>query len=385
MNKLFLSTSTVAIALISSPVMAASKIVTINDLTIANGKFTIQVPAGDGVVIDLSEISQTVKGAVFGDPTKFVISGIDGQLCYMQKDKCQATGASVVLLRPVKGVEIPTQSHSPDGSTTVTLITDGNLGSKVLHMLLIPSLKAPYTAIVARKDFAPVHPVATSRIESSQVEPHLVYISELPPSLNGTNVNGATNSKSNGVTMNHNLLNESSEALVSTNQAKGNSVATVLPNDHSANLQQFLPSVSENSLLPNSSEINSDSTSATSELPSLNLDESNSVTDGYAVAVGVLVAKKIGWIKPQTIIWNKAQKAIAQLLQGENKTTASDKTGLDPKDLSQLLAWGQSAITLLRQGENLASIAGIVRAKVVRDSERTLLLQQLAEWSARSS
>ena len=157
-----LLSSTAAIALMSLPVMAASRILTINDLAITNGRLTVQVPAGTGVVLDLSEVGQIVKGASFGDATKFVISGIDGQLCYMQQDECQATGASVIAFRPVKGIEIPTQSHSPDGSTTATLITDGKLGRKVLHMRLIPAVKATYTAIVVRENPTPVLPVVAS-------------------------------------------------------------------------------------------------------------------------------------------------------------------------------------------------------------------------------
>lgn len=115
--------STVMIALMSLPALGASRSVTIDDLAISNGRISAQVPAGDGVIMDFSEVGQVVKGVVFGDATKFVITGVDGQLCYMQQEKCEATGASVVSFRQVKGVEIPTQSHSPDGSTTVTLST----------------------------------------------------------------------------------------------------------------------------------------------------------------------------------------------------------------------------------------------------------------------
>jgi hypothetical protein len=49
------------------------------------------------------------------------------------------------------------------------LITSGKLGTKVLHMLLIPTIKAPYTAIVARTDFAPAQPVVASKIEGSNL------------------------------------------------------------------------------------------------------------------------------------------------------------------------------------------------------------------------
>jgi len=467
MKTLLLSTSTALIAFISSPAMAASKIVSINDLAITSGRFTIQVPDGSGVVLDLSEVNQTVKGANFGDATKFVISGIDGQLCYMQKDKCEATGASVISLKPVKGVEISTQSHSPDGSTTLTLITSGKLGTKVLHMLLIPTIKAPYTAIVARKDFAPAQSVVASKIEGFQLEPNKVHVSKLP------NVDGSTtsklsrehlNSKQPQVQVESGLGNEklespasvvilkskqstplpllgtangsrtwsepvsadehrenekpnslavnstspapflsttyeqspnahfpgTSQQLATASTAEGQplfpsnnikpyqaeaNVTTVLPD-----LEKALPSAPPKPLPSDSVRVNPKSALATPGDPlSLSFSESNSVSDGYAVALGLLVAKKIGWIKPQTIIWNEAQKAVAGLLQGKTKIEASNEARIKLQDLDQLLAWGQSAVALLRQGQNLASIADIVQANVVHDAERALLLKQLFE------
>lgn len=166
--------SSVAFFLTSLPVLAASRTITINDLAITNGRQSIKVPAGDGVVMDLSETGQIVRGVVFGDATKFVITGVDGQLCYMQQDKCRATGASVVSFRQVKDVEILTQSHSPDGSTTVTLITDGKLGRKVLHMRLKPVVKSTYTAIVVKENPPPLVPVVASSIPTRSTRSRLV-------------------------------------------------------------------------------------------------------------------------------------------------------------------------------------------------------------------
>lgn len=150
--------------------------------------------------MDLSEVGQVVKGVVFGDATKFVITGVDGQLCYMQQEKCEATGASVVSFRQVKGVEIPTQSHSPDGSTTVTLVTEGKLGRKVLHLRLLPAVKAPYTAIVVRANPTPTEPgtfinytstvfprqqLQTKPIEASlETKPNIFPVNRLPLRLN---------------------------------------------------------------------------------------------------------------------------------------------------------------------------------------------------------
>jgi len=421
---LFLSTSTAAIALISSPAMAASKIVTINELAITSGRFMIQVPAGDGVVLDLSEISQTVKGAAFGDATKFVISGIDGQLCYMQKDKCEATGASVVSLRQVKGIEILSESHSPDGSTTLTLTTDGKLGPKVLHMLLIPTLKAPYTAIVARKDFAPVQQVVASKTENSPLEPHkeeqgglqlmqgkMNIIAQEPQDSNHLSSSiGATPEMPNitSVVSPHSVFLHqvnASELPPSVNVTTTSKLTGKQPDRKQEKMQvelspgkeksehsdlvirpEFKPTPEITSVLPPlaSPIVNSGFTSANSDSLSVKPDEFKSVNEGYTVALGLLVAKRIGWISPQTIIWNKAQKAIAELLQGKNRTDVLNKAQFDPNDFNQLLTWGESAISLLRQGENLASIAGIVQTNAIRNSERKLLLERLSEWEIRS-
>lgn len=196
MKARILLSSAAAITLISLPAMAASRILTINDLAITNGRLTVQVPDGNGVVIDLSEIGQIVKSAGFGDPTKFVISGIDGQLCYMQQDACEATGASVIAFRPVKGIEISTQSHSPDGSTTATLITDGRLGRKVLHMRLVPAVKATYTAIVVRENPTPVLPAVASKTStrSRPVSAHFSTANNLYFPLQGTQSQSAEQS-----------------------------------------------------------------------------------------------------------------------------------------------------------------------------------------------
>ena len=480
MKALFFSTSTAALALLSSPAMAASKIVTINELAITSGRFMIQVPAGDGVVLDLSEISQTVKGAAFGDATKFVISGIDGQLCYMQKDKCEATGASVISLRQVKGVEISTQSHSPDGSTTLTLTTDGKLGPKVLHMLLVPTLKAPYTAIVARKDFPPVQQVVASNTEKSPLEPQgerrelfleqgeqreqgelrrkelhsagLSIQSDSAPSAPSAPSASSASSLPNTYDHTHpgglqlmqgkmNIIAQEPQDAAKVSSSVGATpempeIASAV-NPHSVFLHQvnvselpqgvnvtttskltgkqpgrnheqmqvklspvkqksehsdlvvrpeFKPTPEITSVLPPlaSAIVNSGFTSANSDSLSVKPDEFNSVNEGYTVALGLLVAKKIGWISPQTIIWNKAQQAIAELLQGENRTDVLNKAQLDPNDFKQLLIWGESAISLLRQGENLASIADIVQTNTIRSSERKLLLERLSEWEISS-
>lgn len=276
--------STVMIALMSLPAWGASRSVTIHDLAISNGRLSAQVPAGDGVVMDLSEVGQIVKGVLFGDATKFVITGVDGQLCYMQQGKCEATGASVVSFRQVKGVEIPTQSHSPDGSTTVTLITEGKLGRKVLHLRLLPAVKAPYTAIVVRANPTPV-----------LLEP-----------------------AGNTLTQPRMFINHTS---------------TVFPR------QQLQTKPIEVSLAtkPNILPVNR---------PSLRLSRRMMQrTDADALAMGLSVANPSRnnniKIEPRSAKYNKVQSAIAALRRGGTREEAAKVSGLKPEFIDNLIDLGR--------------------------------------------
>jgi hypothetical protein len=179
-NLLLYGTSVISLVATAIPASAATKIVNIDDLLITNGKLVLPVPAGDGIVIDLSEVGQVVQGARFGDATKFVISGVNGQLCYMQTKECESTGASVIAFSQVKGIQLPTQTHTADGSTTVTLTTTGKLGDKLLHIRLMPTARATYTALVVKNN-QPLKPATLITQTSSKTQLVSSTVTSPPP------------------------------------------------------------------------------------------------------------------------------------------------------------------------------------------------------------
>jgi outer membrane biosynthesis protein TonB len=140
--------------------------VPISALEIGNGRYTVMVPPGYGVVLDLSSVGQRVTGAGFGDATKFIISGLDGNLCYLQ-ERCKSTGAGIIQIRSItlpklaKDASFPAQTYSSDGGTSLTLITDGKLGRKILHVRVVAVPRPQYTALLV-ENAAPVQRLALS-------------------------------------------------------------------------------------------------------------------------------------------------------------------------------------------------------------------------------
>lgn len=132
---------------IATPAWAESNQILIDRLDIAEAEVTIPVSKGYGMVLDFSGVGQTVKAASLADPSRIVISGIDGNLCYLQ-EKCQGSGASVIRLSQVSGINLPGLTSAADGGTTLTLITDGKAGRKVLQMRVLPVQEKTYTALV---------------------------------------------------------------------------------------------------------------------------------------------------------------------------------------------------------------------------------------------
>ncbi|PSB43158.1 hypothetical protein C7B80_25090 [Cyanosarcina cf. burmensis CCALA 770] len=158
--------------LVELPTLAASasQIVWIDRLDVSNNQMLAIVPSGHGLVIDLSKTGQVIEAAAFGDPTKFSASGLNGELCYLQQE-CKGRSPSILLLRNLKGISLPNQSNSPDGSTTLTLITVGKLGQKTLQLKVKPAENAAYTALVVESEedtaLAPI-PINIKRLQDRE-------------------------------------------------------------------------------------------------------------------------------------------------------------------------------------------------------------------------
>ncbi|MBV9388311.1 MAG: hypothetical protein JOZ78_17960 [Chroococcidiopsidaceae cyanobacterium CP_BM_ER_R8_30] len=66
------------------------------------------------------------------------------------------------------------------------------------------------------------------------------------------------------------------------------------------------------------------------------------IDDANATAVGLVVAKREGRIKPYSPMWRKAQDAIFLLRHGETRRQAARQAGIPKTVLMRLLKWGQN-------------------------------------------
>lgn len=153
---------------LTTPAWASSRAISLRDLDISSSQLTVAVAPGDGLVLDLSPVGQTVRTVAFGDASQFVISGLDGNFCAPSaKQSCSSSGATVLLLRRISGISLPTQTHAQDGGTTLTLITQGKAGQKILHLRVVPTAISDYTALVVTPN--PVRLV--SEVQPTQSSP----------------------------------------------------------------------------------------------------------------------------------------------------------------------------------------------------------------------
>lgn len=363
-----LAASQVAIALMSSPALAASRLVTIDDLVISNGRLTVEVPSGYGVVLDLSSVGQIVTGASFGDATKFVIAGIDGQLCYMQQDKCEATGASVVAFRPVKGIEIPTQSHAPDGSTSVTLTTDGKLGRKVLHMRLVPAVKATYTAIVVKESMPLMlatasTPARQTRPTSRYTNPNLVSQPSsrvkpltfatmavkpiaLPPSLATMEFQSCVpfDGKTIEVT-NPTVVAQTRKPQTKKIQVPNPTVIAQVHKPQARKIEATKPSVVAQAQQPQSKKPPTTKPAKSPVTRPGLIGSTMNKSDANALAMGLSMAnpKRSSSVKiaPRSAKYNQVQTAIVKLRGGKTREQAAIASGLELQFINQLIDLGQ--------------------------------------------
>lgn len=133
----------------ATPTWASSRAIALRDLEISSGQLTVAVAPGDGLVLDLSSVGQTVRTVAFGDASQFVISGLDGSFCAPSaKQGCSSSGATILLLRKISRISLPAQTHAQDGGTTLTMITQGKAGQKILHLRIVPTPVSDYTALV---------------------------------------------------------------------------------------------------------------------------------------------------------------------------------------------------------------------------------------------
>ncbi len=72
------------------------------------------------------------------------------------------------------------------------------------------------------------------------------------------------------------------------------------------------------------------------------------IKDANAVALGLVVAKHEGQIKPHTSTWRKSQDAISLLRRGKTRQEAAQRAGIPMPLLTQLIEWGQNRPTRVK-------------------------------------
>ncbi len=111
-----------------------------------NGKtLQLSIHSGYGLTMDFLDLDEIILDATLADPSNFTFTGLVGNLCpKFVPVECQSNGARGIRIgRMSKPIKFPNISSSPDGSTTLTLITESPRGLKVYKFILKKGLGKP--------------------------------------------------------------------------------------------------------------------------------------------------------------------------------------------------------------------------------------------------
>lgn len=114
---------------------------------------SLKVTDGYGLTINFIETGESVKQAWLADPSHIGFSS-NGNLCQLNQNNCKSSGATILFLRKIKPINFPHLTSSKNGSTQLTIITQGNDGKqKEYQFRLVPSVGEPaYTSLVIKPD-----------------------------------------------------------------------------------------------------------------------------------------------------------------------------------------------------------------------------------------
>ncbi len=103
-----------------------------------NGR-TIQLSIHPGydLTIDFLELNEIIVDATPGDPSNFTFNGLVGNLCpKLAPVQCEGNGSRLIRIRQIKPIKFDNITSSPDGRTSLTLVTQGELGYTVYKFIL---------------------------------------------------------------------------------------------------------------------------------------------------------------------------------------------------------------------------------------------------------
>lgn len=113
----------------------------------------LNVADGYGLTIDFIPTGEVVKQAWLADPSHIGFSS-NGNLCQLNQGDCQSSGATILFLRKIKPIKFPHITSSSDGSTELTVVTQGTDGNQKEYQFRIVPIKGKpaYTNLVIKPD-----------------------------------------------------------------------------------------------------------------------------------------------------------------------------------------------------------------------------------------
>ncbi len=139
MKNLIIKLALASSFLLPLPVMASgTRRISSSDAQGLNGK-TIELSIHEGyeLTVDFLGLGETIVDVSPGDPSNFAFAGMVGKICpsFIQVP-CEGNGAKILKIRQIKSIEFDNITSSSDGSTTLTIATQGVAGYQVYTFIL---------------------------------------------------------------------------------------------------------------------------------------------------------------------------------------------------------------------------------------------------------
>ena len=347
----------------------------------------LEVSPGHGLNINFIPTGEIIRKAWIDDPSQIALS-FDGDLCQWsgnQEQQCTNTGASVIHLRQIKPIKFPNLPRSANGSTLLTVITNGAQGPKLYYFQIEPasaSSKPQYTALNIKPDSEDPTLIANQAListngsalagskESRNSEDHTTSFYSLQNNAetqSSTSTDLITNELQHSTTISSlsqatQLLKKELLDFTVVKQIHElesliyNSASTdYFQDDEQNNLTDeqtaFYSIQADNNLQLISTIAPAISTPAVANLSSEKLTQVNysqqvikNINAAPSLVLGLLVARQKGEISPNTLEWLKAQTAHSWLRRGTTIEEAASRADMSSSTLHKLIEWGQTSL-----------------------------------------
>lgn len=139
MKNLVIKLVLVSSFLLPLPVMASgTRRISSSDAQGLNGKtIELLIHKGYELTVDFLGLGETIVDVSPGDPSNFAFAGMVGKICpsFIQVP-CEGNGAKILKIKQIKSIEFEHITSSSDGSTTLSIATQGVAGYQVYKFIL---------------------------------------------------------------------------------------------------------------------------------------------------------------------------------------------------------------------------------------------------------